>query len=157
MTINRETSLQIEASPEHLYDLVADITRTGEFSPENQGGKWIDGAAGPAVGARFKASNKRKGKWATTCTVTVADPAQEFAFVVGKPSSPSASWRYRFQAAGLGTMVFESFELPKENLGFFNRFLTKLGTGVTWEERPADLLAGMEHTLARLKATAEQG
>src|SRR5256885_1657149 len=30
----------VDASDEALYDLVADITRTGEWSPENQGGEW---------------------------------------------------------------------------------------------------------------------
>lgn len=156
MAITRETSLQIQAPPEELYDLVADITRTGEFSPENQGGEWLDGAGGPAVGARFKATNKRKGKWTTTCTVTVADRGRELAFIVGKPAKPSATWRYRFEAAESGTTVTEAFEL-RDNDGFVNNFLTKLGTGVSWAERPDQLLAGMKETLTRLKAVAEQG
>ena len=41
-----------------LYDLVSDLPRMGEWSPENTGGKWVNGAAGPVVGARFKGSNK---------------------------------------------------------------------------------------------------
>ena len=33
--------------------LIADVTRTPEFSPEVSTCRWLDGAAGPAVGARF--------------------------------------------------------------------------------------------------------
>jgi hypothetical protein len=37
------------------------------------------------------------------------------------------------------------------------KLLTKLGTGVSWSERDADLCRGMEETLQRLKAAAERG
>ena len=32
------------------------------WSPEYQGGEWLDGATGPMVGARFKGRNKERGK-----------------------------------------------------------------------------------------------
>ncbi|MBW3609051.1 MAG: hypothetical protein KY463_11975, partial [Actinobacteria bacterium] len=37
----------------HAPDLVADVTRTRDFSPEVVSARWLDGATGPAVGARF--------------------------------------------------------------------------------------------------------
>jgi hypothetical protein len=46
-----EVSLRIAAAPGDVYDLVADVTRTPEFSPEVLRCKWIGGAEGPAVGA----------------------------------------------------------------------------------------------------------
>ena len=46
--------LEIDAPPEVVYDLVADVTRTPEFSPEVRRCTWLDGATGPAVGARFR-------------------------------------------------------------------------------------------------------
>ena len=49
----------IEASPEALYDLIADVTRTPERTPDIVRCEWLDGATGPAVGARFKAINKQ--------------------------------------------------------------------------------------------------
>ena len=49
--------------PEEVYDLVADVTRMSEFSPEVVSCRWLDGATGPAVGARFEAVNvQRPGK-----------------------------------------------------------------------------------------------
>jgi Polyketide cyclase / dehydrase and lipid transport len=50
-----EVSLAVQATPAALYDLVADITRTPEFSPNVVRARWIGGATGPAMGARFKA------------------------------------------------------------------------------------------------------
>ena len=146
-----ETRIHIETSPETVYAMVADVTRMGEWSPENVGAEWLDGATGPAVGARFKGKNKRKGGWSTKCMITAADPGREFAFDVGKGET---TWRYRFEPAGGGTDVIESFEIVKEP-GAIGRFFTKLGTGLPWSEREADMVKGMEQTLASLKAAAE--
>jgi len=78
-----EASVHISASPEAVYDLVADITRMGERSPECYRAEWVDGPATAAVGARFRGHN-RIGviKWSTTCKVTAADRGREFAFTV---------------------------------------------------------------------------
>jgi hypothetical protein len=156
MAIERTVTTTVEAPAEAVYDLVADLTRMGEWSPENTGGTWLDGADGPAVGARFKGKNKRRGGWSTTCTVLTADPGREFAFAVGKPAKPSTVWRYRFEPEGAATRVTESFELPVERPGAVERFFTRIGTGVSWDERPDDMARGMETTLARLKDTAER-
>ncbi|MEY2451766.1 MAG: hypothetical protein QOD92_1340 [Acidimicrobiaceae bacterium] len=147
-----EAKTHIRANAETVYALVADITRMGEWSPENTGGEWLDGATGPAVGARFKGKNKRKAGWSTKCTITAASPGHEFAFDVGKGET---KWRYRFEPVGDGTNVVESFEIVKEP-GAIGRFLTKLGTGVPWSEREADMVKGMEQTLANLKSAAER-
>ena len=57
---------RINAPAEAVYDLVTDVTRMGEWSPENEGGEWLDAARGPVVGARFRGRNKRKLSWKTT-------------------------------------------------------------------------------------------
>lgn len=46
------------ASPSTLYALIADVTRMPEFSPEIVECRWLDGATGPTVGARFAAGKK---------------------------------------------------------------------------------------------------
>ena len=157
MAIERTASTTVGAAPEAVYDLVADVTRMGEWSPENTGGTWLDGAETPVEGARFKGRNKRRGGWSTTCTVIAADRGREFAFAVGKPGRPSAVWRYRFEPEGGGTVVTESFQLPVDRPGVIDRVLTRIGTGVPWDERPDDLVRGMETTLARLKEAVEAG
>ena len=146
-----ESKIHIDASPTTVYAMVADVTRMGEWSPENLGGEWMDGATGPTVGARFKGKNERKAGWTTKCTITAADPGREFAFDVGKGET---TWRYRFEPSGSGTDVTESFEIVKEP-GAIAKFFTKMGTGLPWSEREADMQRGMEQTLANLRAAAE--
>lgn len=53
-----QVNRHIEAPPQALYDLVADVTRTPQYSTDIVSCTWLDGATGPAVGARFKAINK---------------------------------------------------------------------------------------------------
>ena len=147
-----ETSLHVEAPPEVLYALVADVTRMGEWSPETVRAEWVEGATAPVVGARFRGHNKRRAGWKTTCAVTAAEPGRQFAFEVGKGET---AWRYSFAPSGTGTDVTESFEILKEPNVVMRR-LNKLGTGVSWEDRPAQMVDSMRETLERLKAVAER-
>ena len=47
---------------EVVWELVSDVTSIGKFSPETFEAEWLDGATGPAVGARFRGHVKRNGK-----------------------------------------------------------------------------------------------
>ena len=49
-------SVVIEAPPERIYALVADLPRMGEWSPECQQVEWLDGSSRPAEGARSSAT-----------------------------------------------------------------------------------------------------
>ena len=69
-----EVRLSIDASPEWLYDLVSDVPRTPEWSPEVASCRWLDGAAGAAPGARFTARNKKKWfAWSNRPVVETAE------------------------------------------------------------------------------------
>lgn len=107
-------TVHMDAPPEKVWALVSDVTRIGEYSPETFEAEWLDGATGPAVGARFRGHVKRNGRgpiyW-TTSTVTACEPGREFTFGVGKPGKPMNVWSYRLEPAGDGTDVTESFTL----------------------------------------------
>lgn len=149
-----QASLVIAAPPARLWEMVSDLTRMGEWSPEAAGGVWLGGATGPAVGARFRGRNRRgRAAWSTTCEVIAATPGAEFAFAVGGASRPSTTWRYLFEPSGAGTRVTESFELRRPP-GLASRLLTRLTTGVT--DRRADLEDGARRTLEALRAAAER-
>ncbi len=101
---------RIAAPADTLYAMVSDITRTGEWSPENVGGRWLGEATGTAVGARFRGSNRRGlRRWSTTCTVVAADPGRRFAFDVAFAGNPVARWSYGFAPEGDGTLVTETW------------------------------------------------
>src|SRR4051812_33504722 len=104
-----EVTVEIAAAPDVVYELVSDITRMGEWSPECERCTWTDGATGPAAGARFKARNRgRRGPaWFNTPTVTVADPGREFAFNRQGMAIGSYTWRYVMRPSDAGTLVTE--------------------------------------------------
>jgi ribosome-associated toxin RatA of RatAB toxin-antitoxin module len=148
-----EVSRRIAAPADRLYALVSELTRMGEFSPENQGGRWVKGATGPAVGARFQGRNAHgKHSWSTLATVTEADPGQSFAFRVTAGPFKVATWKYRFSPDGNATVVTEEWHDERGKLG------SKLG-GLFSDvaDRASHNKAGMEATLERLAATAESG
>ena len=95
-------SAHIAAPPETIYELVADVTRTPEFSPEIIECRWLDGATGPAVGARFKARNKMPNRpaFANKPVVTVVEPGKTFAFARTEPFGGTVEWRYDFAPDG---------------------------------------------------------
>jgi hypothetical protein len=108
-----QASIEIAAAPASVYDLVADITRMGEWSPECYRCEWVGDVQEPVVGARFRGHN-RMGllRWSTTCQIVTADRGREFAFTVMHEGNDreSTRWRYCLGAAGTGTLLTESFE-----------------------------------------------
>src|SRR5205807_10507050 len=93
-----EESIDIDAPAERLYDMVSDLSRMGEWSPENQGGKWMGGAAGAAEGARFKARNRRGWRrWSTVAHIVTANPPKDVARGRRALGLDIALWRCRFQ------------------------------------------------------------
>jgi hypothetical protein len=46
-------SLCLDAPPDQVWELVSDVTRIGEFSPETFEARWRRGLDGPEVGAKF--------------------------------------------------------------------------------------------------------
>ena len=150
-----EASLHVNMPPETVYALVSDVTRMGEWSPETVRCRWLDGATEPTVGARFKGTNRRGlMRWSTKPRVVAAEPGREFAFVVNLMvfDREMTTWRYRFEpAADGGTDVTESFEMM-DDLPWYISLSERL-MGV--KDRKADLEAGMQRTLGRVKAAAE--
>src|SRR5687767_630723 len=101
---------RVAAPADALYAMVSDVTRMGEWSPENLGGRWLGAATGPAVGARFRGSNRRGlRRWSTTCTVVAADPGRRFAFEVAFAGIPVARWSYEFAPGNGDTVVTETW------------------------------------------------
>jgi uncharacterized protein YndB with AHSA1/START domain len=146
--IEGQETIHIDAPPEKVWALVSDVTRMGEWSPETVKAVWIDGATAPAVGARFKGTNKRGWiRWSTKCTVVACEPGEEFTFVVGTPEKAATRWSYRFAPAGDGTEVTESFEAVEYSWYF------KLITPP--KRATAGLKNGIKKTLAKLKSVAE--
>ncbi|HEX4063440.1 MAG TPA: SRPBCC family protein [Streptosporangiaceae bacterium] len=147
-------NVHVAAQADQVWDLVSDITRIGEFSPETFEAEWLDGATGPRVGARFRGHVRRNGRgpvyW-TNCRVVGCEPGREFTFAVTGPGNGTIiTWGYRLQPGDDGTDVTESFELA-------DALPTRIYWALAGWARMRTNLDGMRTTLERIKAIAESG
>src|SRR4051794_5421097 len=143
----------IAAPPEHVWGLVSDVTRMGEWSPETSSCKWLGSTDGVEVGRKFKGTNEiGKKRWSTDCTVIAAEPGREFAFRVKAGPFNVADWAYRIEATATGCKVRETWT---DRRGKVVTFLGKPITGIA--DRAAHNKAGMVATLDGLAAVAEGG
>ncbi len=144
-------SLVVDAPAERVYDMVADMTRMGEWSPECACVEWMDGATGPAVGARFVGHNRTgpRGliRWSRRGRVLSAERGREFAFATEEGGREGVVWRYRFEPVDGGTRVTESYAVGR--IPAWARIVD------VPTNRHKELLAGMRRTLEQLKAAAE--
>ena len=149
--MRESVTVHMEATPEKIWDLVSDVTKIGRYSPETFEAEWLDGATGPAVGARFRGHVKRNGigpvYW-TSCTVQECEPGQVFTFAVGPPGKPLSTWGYRLAPSGEGTDVTETFQLADS--GLLRVYWALLG----WA-RGRTNRNDMRTTLERIKAEVE--
>jgi len=144
-------SIEIGAPAELVYDIVSDVTRVPDWAAETEQCKWVGGATGAAVGAKFRGRNRyRTIPWWTTCKVIAAEPARRFAFQVYAGGLPSAQWEYVVEPTDHGCRVTESTrrQVPKALAGPVNRLL-----GV--RDRDAHNQRNIESTLTSLKQFAE--
>ena len=142
----------VHTTPERIYDLVAELPRMGEWSPECQAVEWVDGTTGPAVGATFVGHNRGgpRGlfKWSRRGRVLAADPGREFAFVTEEGGRESTQWHYRFEPVVDGTRVTESYDV--QWIPTWARIVD------VPTNRHRELREAMQHTLEQLKRAAER-
>jgi uncharacterized protein YndB with AHSA1/START domain len=110
----------IGAPPERVWGMVSDIFLMPELSSELQDVAWLDGEAkGPAVGRRFTGHNAHSamGEWDTVSTVTECDEPRRFAWAVGDPAHPGATWRFTLKPDGEGTRLEQWYQMGPARSG----------------------------------------
>lgn len=150
--LTHAASITINATPEEVYALISDPTRTGESSPVCHTIVWAEGATG-VVGDEFVGHNKVGDRgWETSNVVTVAD-GSSFGWTTGPNIS---TWTYSVVAGDeAGTSVLtESWEFPEAGQDLLR---TKFGdrTDAIIAGAPANTAAGVEATLAAMKKLLE--
>jgi hypothetical protein len=142
---------EIAAPAEQIWAMVAELSRMGEWSPENIGGKWLGGATGPALGAKFKGTNRNgRRRWSTVATVTACEPGRAFEFTVASAGWKVARWGYQIEPGSSGCRVTESWH---DQRGWMIRTMGKPVSGT--DHGVEHTRSGMEATLAKLAAAAE--
>jgi uncharacterized protein YndB with AHSA1/START domain len=88
-------SLTVDAPADLVYDLVADLPRMGEWSPECERVTWRGGATHAVEGAHFLGHN-RAGvvRWMTQGEVVTVVPGRNLAFEISFGLLKIARWEY---------------------------------------------------------------
>lgn len=150
-TYCNEESVVVGAGADELYDLVADVSNMGRWSPVCVGGSYDDD------GEWFTGRNTMgDSTWETRCRVVVAHRGREFAFVNHGLDGrvEMVRWGFRFDPLEDGTTrVTQSWEvLPTYPAGLG---LDDAGATQVLDMMRDVALQGMPETLAALKQDAE--
>ena len=163
MELTISLSTDVAANPHAVWSLVSDLPRMGEFSPENIGGHWVDGhgvdghgvdgAAGPAVGAEFRGTNRKGSRqWRTKVRIVACEPGRLLTFDVRTPFGVRVSrWSYEITPTDTGCRLTENWY--RVGNWVVRRVLGPRVTGRA--DRPGYNVHSIEHTLAAVKARAE--
>lgn len=149
----------IDAAPAVVWPIVCDIQTPAEFSSEFQGGEWLDGASGPALGARFRGRNHHpaRGGWETVSTICEFEPERVLGWAVGDPDRPAARWRFTLEPHGPAGMRLRQWM----QLGPGESGITEIIARMPEKEdrilrrRLAEHEANMQATLVGIKARTE--
>ena len=150
--LSHHESIVVEVSADILYDLLADISRTGEWSPVCTLCWWDLEAEAGQVGAWFTGRNELSDRiWETRSEVVAAERGREFAWVVG---GSFVRWGFSLAAAESGTLLTESWEFLPGGIAMFEQ---KFGEQAPAQiiDRTRQALDGIPKTLAAIKRIAE--
>ena len=151
--------VRVAAPPERVWELVSDIFLMPRLSSELQEVAWLDGATGPAAGHRFtgRSAHPAMGEWETVSTVVECDPPRRFAWTVGDPGHPSATWRFTLRPDGTGTLLEQWYQMGPARSGLniaIDAMPDKEQKIVFVRLREHE--TGMKHNLAEIKELAEK-
>jgi deazaflavin-dependent oxidoreductase (nitroreductase family) len=106
----------VDAPLDAVWRVVADVTRTGEWSHECLEVRWLDGAVAAAPGVRFRGRNRAGwARWGRTCEIVAVDEPRELAWqTVSTPLFPDSTvWRIRLEPAEELTRIVQEFEVVR--------------------------------------------
>jgi hypothetical protein len=167
-SFHASASIDVACSPVTAWNLVTNVERIGEFSPECTGAEWIDGASGPEVEARFEGTNHLittyRGDdidftWIRVCTVTAAERPNRFAYVVGDryDGTPACSWEFRIDGTDDGCRISQRFQHLPQGLSGTRLAADSVPADATQtvRDRQQSLTDDMNETLQRIRRVLE--
>ena len=147
-----EQSVEITAPVAAVWDLVSDVRRVSEWSPQVTSTRLRDGFETCELGAQFTNRNKLDDlEWTTHAEVTRFEVEREIAFRV---EENWAIWSFTLEPTADGTVLTQRRRTP-DGISELSHELTDgfMGGQDAFTET---LLDGMRETLERIKAAAEQ-
>jgi hypothetical protein len=110
------TEVVVAASPDAVWQVISDVTRTGEWSHECGGVHWLDRATAAAPGVRFRARNRAGAvRWGRISEFVTVDAPHELAWqtVPTRLYPDSTVWRFRLESVPEGTRIVQEFDVVR--------------------------------------------
>jgi uncharacterized protein YndB with AHSA1/START domain len=144
-----QAQIDIEAPVSKVWELVSDLSRMPQWSPQCR----VMKALGPLRQGATTINLNRRGRmfWPTTSVITEVIPETKLAFRV--PINKTI-WSYELEPTEGGTRLVESRHAENGTTAFSNMSINAMMGGVPSFER--ELVDGMNATLSRIKAAAER-
>jgi hypothetical protein len=165
-----EREVFVAAEPARVWAVLSDIEEMSKGSPELMRTEWLDGATGPAVGARYVGHNEHPlaGKGRTLAHITEFEPERLLTWAVldvdgrfGEPAEAldrrMATWSFSLTPVDGGTLIRQSATIgpgPSGVTAVIARMPDKEKAVIDYRLR--EIGAGMEATLRAVKETVEQ-
>ncbi len=146
--------VEVQATARAAYDLVTDVTRIGELSPECVKAEWV--GEGVFEGTNRLAFGDDEYLWVRPCTVVADEPPHHWAYVVGDryDATPATRWDWRFEQTGAATTrVTQTFTHLRQGLSGLRSQADAdpANAAAVVAARTEVLRQGMRETLARLR------
>lgn len=147
---NLEASIDIAAPPEKVWSIISDLRRMSEFSPTTR--KMI--ALGGIKDGTFTVNINKDGwkVWPTTSRIVRYVPNTALAF---RMNENRTVWSYELAPTAAGTRVTERRTVDPKGVPGWLLAVIKVSMGAE-EQFETALVAGMNETLAQVKAAAER-
>ena len=146
-----DVSVDVGAPVEAVWQVVADPTRTPEWSHECHDVEFIDGATEPGLGVKFAGANRNgRTTWSRTCTIFVFDEPREFGYLTSGAQGDATAWHFRLDPTETGTKLRQAYQIVA--MARWMSFV--VGVLLPSHDDRADALRA---DLVRLGALAEQG
>ena len=148
-----EQGIEISAPAGVVWELVSDVRRMSDWSPQVTSTRLRDGFDTCALGAQFTNRNTLGDlEWTTHAEIVRFEVEREIAFRV---EENWAVWSFSLTTDGEGTTLTQRRETP-DGISDLSHELTDGFMGGQ-DEFTKTLLDGMRETLERIKAAAEAG
>ena len=143
-------TVEVAATPESVWEVVSDVTRMSEWSPECRK-VVILGSPKQGVGTKLLGLNRRGlAVWPTTSKVVRFEPGKAIAW---KTRESGATWTYELSPTASGTSLTGRRDLPRFSTP--TKLLAPVIGGAVGHDQ--ELAEGIRTTLERIKETVERG
>jgi len=111
-----QVEVDVDAPVDVVWRVVADVTRTGEWSHECHRVTWVDGATSAVRGARFRGGNKAFWwRWSRTSEVVEIEPGRLIAWrtIPTWRFVDSTEWRITLEPVSSGTRIVQTYQVVR--------------------------------------------